>query len=365
MFEIKVKYGGGVYTVHGERGGLARAGKILRAALPAARRAYVVTDEHVRPLYLKALAASLADGAFEVAAASLPAGEEAKTVGHLGNLYREFAAAGLTRADAVVALGGGSVSDVAGFAAATFKRGVPWAVVPTTLLSQVDACLGGKVGVDFEGVKNQVGTFYQPAAVVVDGELLTTLPAKSMSSGLAEAVKYGMLLGEDFFAYLEANITPLLRGGPELDVVVEKGLAYKAGVVAADERDVDQRHLLNLGHTFGHAFESSSRFGLPHGEAVAIGLAYTALLAELRGAMKTEDVIRVARLLSRFNLPTHLPSLQLDRILGAIAADKKIEGGAVYMAVPHGLGAVIVEPVPLRALAQFLPQIHALARSMK
>ena len=149
-----------------------------------------------------------------------------------------------------------------------------------------------------------------------------------------------------------------------MDAVVEKGLAYKAAIIMEDERDLDQRHLLNLGHTFGHAFESSSRFALAHGEAVAIGLVYTALLAEMRGAFKTEDVIRVARLLWQFNLPTRLPSLPAERILAAMAADKKVEGEAVYMAVPHGIGAVVVEPVPLRALAQLLPQIHALARSM-
>jgi len=365
MFEIKVKYPGGSYLVHGERGGLARAGKLLREAVPGARRAYVVTDEHVRPLYLKPLAASLADGGFVVAAAAVPAGEEAKNVGQLGYLYREFMREGLTRADAVVALGGGSVSDLAGFAAATYKRGLPWAVVPTTLLAQLDASVGGKVAVDFEGVKNQVGTFHQPALVVADGELLATLPAKTLSAGMAEAVKYGLLIGGDFFSFLEANAGALLAARPALDEVVEKGLAYKAAVVAADERDQGERHLLNLGHTFGHAFESSSRFGLNHGEAVAVGLVYTCLLAELRGAMSTENVIRVANLLRTFNLPTYLPALPLERVLAALVADKKLDGDDVYMAIPHAPGTVIVEPVALRSLGQLLPQLHALARSMK
>ncbi len=364
MFEIEVKCNVGSYRVHGERGGVARAGRLIRAALAEARRAVVVTDEQVRPLYLKPLAASLGDGGFAVTATAVPAGEEAKSAEHLGELYRAFAGAHVTRADVVVALGGGAVSDVAGFAAATFKRGIPWAVIPTTLLSQLDACVGGKVGVDFDGVKNLVGAFYQPAAVVVDGEFLATLPRRHLSAGLAEAVKYGLLAGEELFSFLEDNAPAVLAAGEELDFVVERSLAYKAQVVAADERDRGERHLLNLGHTFGHAFESASRFTLHHGEAVAVGLVYTVLLAELWGAMATEDVIRVVALLRRFGLPTFLPVLKAEAVVAALAADKKVAGDDVYMALPHAPGKVIVEPLPLAAVAKLLPQVHRLARRM-
>lgn len=364
MFEIQVSHRDGSYRIHGERGALARAGRVIKNALPESRRALVVTDEHVRPLYLKALTASLHDAGLDVAAAAVGAGGEAKTLEQLAGLYREFAAAGITRADVAVAFGGGSVGDAAGFAAATFKRGVPWAVVPTTLLAQIDSCLGGRVGVDFDGVKDQVGTFYQPRAVVVDGELLATLPSKHLSAGLAEAVKYALLAGEDLFSFLEDNAATLLRAAPALDAVIERGLTYKAAAFGTDEPGRRERHLLNLGRTLGGAFERARRTSLDYGEAVAIGLVYTALLSELRGELATETVIRLAHLLRRFNLPTYLPTMNLEKTLEALAADRKIEGGEIYMAMPRGIGRVIVEPVPIRAVAELLPQIHHLARSM-
>lgn len=364
MFEIQVKHRDGSYRVHGERGALARAGRLIKTALPESRRALVVTDEHVRPLYLKALTASLHDAGLDVAAATVGADGEAKTVEQLAGLYYEFGAAGLGRADVVVAFGGGSVGDVAGFAAATFKRGVPWAAVPTTLLAQIDSCLGGKVGVDFGGVKDQVGTYYQPWAVVVDGELLATLPREHLSAGLAEAVKYAVLEGEETFSFLEDNVAALLRAAPALDDVVERGLRYKAAALGTDEPNRRERHLLNLGRTLGGAFESSRRTSLGRGEAVSIGLVYTALLSELRGEMATEAVIRLAHLLRRFNLPTYLPTMNLEKTLAALADDRKIENGGIYLAMPHAIGRVIVEPVPVRAVAELLPQIHQLARSM-
>jgi len=349
---------------HGERGALARAGNILRAAAPDARRAVVVTDEHVKPLYLKALAPALERAGFAVRSATVAAGDEAKNFAQLADLYREFAAVVVSRSDVVVALGGGSVCDVAGFAAATFKSGVPWAVVPTTLLAQIDLCLGGDVGVDVDGLKNQGGTFHQPTAVIVDGELLAPLPAKHLSAGVAEAVKYAVLGGEEAFAYLEDNAPLVMRAGAELDVVVERGLRYKASVLASSERERGESHLLNLGRTLGRAFESASRFALSHGEALAVGLVYTALLAELRGEIATEAVIRVAALLRRFNLPTYLPTLNLDKTLEALVAGKPTAGGEIYVAMPRDIGQVVVEPVAVRAVAELLPQIHRLARSM-
>lgn len=364
VFEIEVKHAGGSYRVHGERGALARAGKIFRGAAPDAGRALIVTDEHIRPLYLKALVPTLAEADFDVSSATVAAGEEAKSFEYLAGFYREFAAAAFTRADLVVAFGGRSVSEVAGFAAATFKRGIRWGVVPTTLLAQIDSCLGGKVGVDFDGVKNQVGTSYQPVAVIVDGELLTTLPAKYLSAGLAEAVKYAVLEGEELFSFLENNAAGLLRAAPELDDVIERGLSYKAAVLRADGGDRGEQYLLNFGHTFGRAFESASRFALNRGEALAIGMVYTALLAELRGEIDTETVIRLATLLRRFNLPTFLPTMNLTKTLEALVADKKTPGAEIYVALPRGIGRVIIEPVPIRAAAELLPQIHHLARSM-
>lgn len=364
MYDIEVKHAGASYRVHGERGALARAGSLLREAAPDARRTFIVTDEHVRPLYLKALAPALERAGFAVRSAAVPAGDDAKSLAQLADLYRDFTAAVVSRSDVVVAFGGGSVCDVAGFAAATFKRGVPWAVVPTTLLAQLELCLGGDVGIDVDNLKNQVGTFHQPRAVIVDAELLATLPAKHLSAGLAEAVKYAVLGGEEAFAYLENNAPLLLRASVELDAVVERGLRYKASVLASRERGPGEYHLLELGRTLGRAFESASRFALNHGEALAVGLIYTALLSELRGEIATEAVIRVAALLRRFNLPTYLPTLNLDKTLEALVAGKPTAGGEIYVAMPRDIGQVIVEPVAVRTVAELLPQIHRLARSM-
>jgi 3-dehydroquinate synthase len=364
VFEIKVEHRDGVYIAHGERGALARTGKLLRGALPEARRALTVTDERIRPLYLKSLLQALVAADFEVGEVTTEAGEVAKNEQHLAGLYRAFAQARIHAGDVVVALGGGSVLDVSGFAAATFKKGVPWAAVPTTVLSQIDLCLGGDVGVDFEGAKNQVGTFHHPSAVVIDGELLATLPGKDLAAGLAEAAKYALLEGEDFFGYLEDNAAGLLRAGPALDAVVERGLSYKAAVLSAGKDTRRERRLLRLGHTLGHAFEAATRYALPHGEAVAVGLVYTALLSELRGELATEVVIRLVALLRRFHLPTHLPALHLDKILAALVPDGGTVDGDVYVAMPRAVGQTIVEPVPLRAVAELLPQVHRLARSM-
>lgn len=364
-FEITVRYSGGDYVVHGGRGAIARAGEYIRAASPSARQAVIITDEYIRPLYSRTLGASLEGADFKVVIVTLPAGEDGKDVNNLFALYREFLAAGLGRGDVIVALGGGAVSDVAGFAAATFKRGMPWAVVPTTLLSQLDACIGGKVGVDFEGFKNVVGAFYHPMAVAVDTQLLATLPARHLVAGFAEAVKYGILIGGDYWTKLEDNAGSLLAGAGPLDEIIAGGLAYKAAVVERDDRDFGQRHLLNLGHTIGHALESASRFRLPHGEAVAVGLVYTCLLAELRGHMATDEVIRVVQLLRRFGLPTYLPTLPLERIVRALVGDKKMVNGDIFMAIPYGIGSVVLEPVPLTVLSHLLPQVHALARRMR
>ncbi len=364
MFEIAVKHSGASYPVHGERGALARAGSIVRDAAPEARRAVVVTDEHVRPLYLKALTPSLERAAFPVKSITVAAGEDAKSVAQLTALYREFAAAVVSRSDVIVAFGGGSVSDVAGFAAATFKRGVPWVVAPTTLWAQIDLCVGGDVGVDVDGLRNQVGTYHPPIAVVVDGELLATLPAKQLAAGLAEAVKYAVLQGEEAFAFLEDNAASLTRANVELDAVVERGLRYKASVLSSTEGSRRDNHLLNLGRTLGLAFESASRFALGHGEALAVGLIYTALLSELRGEIATEAVIRIATVLRRFNLPTYLPTLNLEKTLEALVVGKPTAGGDIYVAMPRDVGRVVVEPVPIRAVAELLPQIHRLARSM-
>jgi 3-dehydroquinate synthase len=364
MFELEVKHVGVSYRVHGEAGALARAGKLFRDARPEARRAFVVTDEHLHPLYLKPLAATLAEAGLAVAAAAVPPDAEAASEASLGSLYRDFAAGSLTSSDLVVALGGSRVVAVAGFAAATFKYGVPWAVVPTTLRCQLEGCLGGRVGVDFDGAPGQVGTYHPPSVVVVDGEFLATLPAKYVAGGLAEAVKYALLDGEDFFKFMEDNAPALARAGETLDAVVERGLTYKASALARQEGERRENYLLNLGYALGRAFERAGRFALAPGEALALGLVYTALFAELRGECATETVIRLATLLRRFNLPTHLPTINLEKTLEALIADRQVAGGEIYLAVPRAVGEVMVEPIALQNLAELLPQIHRLARSM-
>lgn len=332
----------GGYDVLIALGVLDRAGDALRGAMPAHRYA-IVTDSNVGPLYAASLAAQL--GGAPVF--TIPAGEEHKNRDTWASVTDQFLQAGLGRDAAVVGLGGGVVCDLAGFVAATFMRGVPVAHVPTTLLAMTDASIGGKTGVDTPAGKNLVGAFHPPSVVVIDPQVLATLPLTEIRSGLAESIKHGVVADADYFGEL-SNEAPRLAGngttGRDLGLlnrVIVKSVRLKADVVAADEREKGVRKTLNFGHTIGHAIELLSGFTMRHGEAVAVGMVLEARAGELTGHTEpgTAESIRTALL--RAGLPVSRPAgPSAEEILDVMRGDKKSRAGAIEYAIPTRIGVM-------------------------
>jgi 3-dehydroquinate synthase len=286
-----------------------------------------------------------------VETASIPAGESAKTLGQAAELYSALARLPADRGTVILAVGGGVVGDLAGFVAATYARGLPWVVVPTSLLAMVDSAVGGKVGINLPEGKNLVGAFHQPLAVWVSLDTLQTLPDREYRSGLAEVVKYGIIADADFFAWLESHAPALVAREPEaLRHAIRRSLEIKAAIVAVDEREESgQRVKLNFGHTFGHAFETLAQFSLLHGEAVAMGMMCAARLASRLGLCPSELVERLSSLLTTLGLPTAPPQTwSADQILAAMATDKKRRADRLRFVLPRLLGQVeIFEPTYL------------------
>jgi 3-dehydroquinate synthase len=310
-----------------ERGGLARLGAFTRAAA-GVRRVAVVSDARVAALYAGAVLRSLRRAGVSAELLIVPAGERSKSPERLARLWSELASLGLTRGDALVALGGGVVGDLAGFAAATFLRGLPWICVPTTLLAQVDSSVGGKTAVDLAAGKNLAGAFHQPAGVLVDPDTLATLAPRQRRAGLAEVVKAGMAVDAALFRWAERQVAELAAGTPRaLAEGVERAVRAKARVVLADEREREGggRTALNYGHTLAHALEAARAYrGLLHGEAVAIGMrAAAALSVELAG-LSAAARARQDALLDRLGLPARMPrGTALAKLLEALRHDKK------------------------------------------
>jgi len=269
-----------------------------------------------------------------------PAGEWNKTRETWARLSDRMLAAQLGRDSAVVALGGGVVGDVAGFVAATYLRGVPYIQAPTTLLAMIDSSIGGKTGVDVPAGKNLLGAFHQPRLVVADLDLLGTLPAPQLAAGIAEAVKHGAIADADYFAFLEREHDAVTTKQPDaLERLVRRSVEIKVGVVAADERETGRRAILNFGHTVAHAVEATAKFAVLHGEAVAIGMAYEARLAERLGIAAAGTADRIRRLLERYDLPLELPeSATPDDLLATMQLDKKARAGTVRFALPEVVG---------------------------
>jgi 3-dehydroquinate synthase len=311
---------------------------------PRGRHVLVVTDAHVAPLYLDRVRAGLAPLAHD--ALVLPAGEAAKTLANAERIFGALATLGANRDGTIVALGGGVIGDLAGFAAACWMRGIDFVQMPTTLLAMVDSSVGGKTGVNVDAGKNLVGAFHQPRAVIADIATLATLPPREYAAGLAEVVKYGAIGDESFFAWLEVNANALLAHDADaLAEAIAFSCAYKAGVVARDERETGERALLNFGHTFGHALEAERGYGeLLHGEAVAIGMVVAATLSARLGRAPAEDADRLARLLSQFGLPTTLPAADADALLARMRLDKKNLGGRIRLILWRGIGNAEIAP---------------------
>jgi 3-dehydroquinate synthase len=304
--------------------------------------AWVVCDTNTRP-HADRAAASLTEAGFRVESHAIPPGEGQKCLATAGALYDRLAALRADRKTLVVAVGGGVVGDLAGFVAATYNRGLPLFMVPTTLLAMVDSSVGGKVGINLTAGKNLVGAFHQPAGVWIDTETLATLPDREYRSGLAEVVKYGVILDGPFFDWLEANATPILSRDPAaLRHLVTRCCQLKASVVEKDERELTGlRAVLNYGHTFAHAFEAVAGYGSwLHGEAVSAGMVCAARLAQRRGLIGPDLPIRQEALLKAFGLPSAPGDWQADELLAAMRTDKKAEAGRLRFVLPVRLGEV-------------------------
>ena len=312
---------------------------LVQAACPAARYA-VITDSHVATLCGERLVTALRDAKLHADLFQFPAGEWNKTRETWAALSDRLLAAQFGRDSAVLALGGGVVGDVAGFVAATYLRGVPYVQAPTTLLAMIDSSIGGKTGVDVPAGKNLLGAFHQPRLVVADLDLLATLPAPQLAAGVAEAVKHGAIADPDYFAFLEREHDAVTTRQPDaLEQLVRRSVEIKAGVVAADERETGRRAILNFGHTVAHAVEATVKFAVLHGEAVAIGMAYEARLAEVLGIAAAGTADRIRKLLERYGLPRELPeSATADGLLATMQLDKKARAGTVRFALPEAVG---------------------------
>ncbi|MCC6125936.1 MAG: 3-dehydroquinate synthase [Pirellulales bacterium] len=328
-----IEIGGGI---------LSRLGKFV-AERGRTTHAVLITDENVQEPYAMRATESLVREGIDVDLIAVPPGETSKSIEAATDLWRGMLDLGTDRKSIVVAVGGGVVGDLAGFVAATFARGLRFFQAPTSLLAQVDSSVGGKVGINLPEAKNMVGAFHQPAGVLIDTSTLATLPANEYRSGLAEVVKYGVILDADFFAYLEAHAAEInARREDALTHVIARCCRLKAEVVRHDEREeTGLRAVLNYGHTFGHAFESLSGYGkLLHGEGVAIGMCCAARLARRLGRVDDGFVESQNGLLESFGLPTAVPSLDREKILEAMRRDKKVQHGKLKFVLPNRLGHV-------------------------
>jgi len=355
MQTVTVALGERSYPIHIGAGLLARA-ELFLPHLPQ-RRISVVTNSTVGALYLEKFSAMLGSADIEIVPVILPDGEEHKNWQTLNAIFDALLSNRCERNAAIIALGGGVVGDLAGFAAATYQRGAPLIQVPTTLLAQVDSAVGGKTAINHPLGKNMIGAFYQPRMVLADTGVLDTLPARELSAGLAEVIKYGLIMDLPFFQWLEANMDNLCKRDPAaLAYAVEHSCESKAIVVAADERETGARAILNLGHTFGHAIEAGLGFGTwLHGEAVAAGTVLAARLSERMGLLTTDDVERIAHLFERAGLPVEAPSLGQDRYLDLMGHDKKVENGQLRLILLQSLGkAFMTSDFDLRDLRAVL-----------
>ncbi|VAX36785.1 3-dehydroquinate synthase [hydrothermal vent metagenome] len=330
----------------------------------SAKKAFVVTDKNVQPLHAVHVLSALQKRGWKAEQFVISPGETSKSLDVISQMYDRLIAMQADRFTIVIAVGGGVVGDAAGFAAATFARGIPFVQVPTTLLAQVDSSVGGKVGINHPQGKNLIGAFHQPLGVLVDTSTLQTLPERDYRSGLAEVVKYGVIFDADFFEYLEQNIEGLNNRTPQvMRFIVAASCRFKADVVEQDEHETTGlRACLNYGHTFAHAFENLSGYGeLLHGEAVAIGMIYASKLAEKLEYISSDVTQRQQNLLEALSLPTSLPeglSLSTDNILTSMQRDKKTVGGKLRFVLPTELGKVkLFDNIPKKTVRDVIDSL--------
>lgn len=345
MHTLQVSLGERSYPIHIASGLLDRAD--LLAPHVKAAQAVVVTNETVAPLYLQRLKNTLKKAGVSVIPVILPDGERFKTWETLNLIFDALLGAHCERSTPLIALGGGVIGDMGGFAAACYQRGMPFIQVPTTLLSLVDSSVGGKTAINHPLGKNMIGAFYQPRLVLADIATLDTLPERELRAGLAEVIKYGLIRDPAFLVWLESNLEKLLaRDRESLIYAVHRSCANKAEVVAADERESGERALLNLGHTFGHAIETGMGYGAwLHGEAVAAGTMIASELSRLLGWLTADDVERVRRIFSRAGLPVVAPGLGVARYLELMRHDKKVQDGRLRLVLLRSVGQAVLSDV--------------------
>jgi 3-dehydroquinate synthase len=347
---VDVALAGRAYDIVIGRGALASLGSRVAALRPGARVA-IVTDAVVARLHLDAAEQSLAQAGIAASRVVVPAGEGSKSYPVFERVCEDLIAARIERGDLVLALGGGVIGDLAGFASSAVRRGVDYVQVPTTLLAQVDSSVGGKTGINSSHGKNLVGAFHQPILVVADTALLDTLPPRIMRAGYAEVAKYGLIGDADFFAWLEANWTDIFAGTAAREHAIAVSCRMKAQIVARDERETGDRALLNLGHTFGHALEAAAGFSdkLYHGEAIAIGMALAFAASAQRGLCSPADAQRVVAHLAAVGLPTRIADIpgekpDADRLIALIGQDKKVKRGRLTFILARGIGKSFIAP---------------------
>jgi 3-dehydroquinate synthase len=361
---VDVSLGDRAYDIVIGRGVLATLGGRIAALRPGARAA-IVTDEYVATHWLRRTEASLLEAGIAASRIIVDEGEVSKSYEGLEYVCEELIAAKIERNDLVIALGGGVVGDLAGFAAAVVRRGVDFVQVPTSLLAQVDSSVGGKTGINSPQGKNLVGAFHQPVLVIADTAVLDTLPPRQFRAGYAEVAKYGVLGDAAFFTWLESNHADIISGGAAREHAIATSCRAKAAIVMRDERETGERALLNLGHTFGHALEAATGFSdrLYHGEGVAIGMVLAAEFSAERGMMADADAARIKRHLAAAGLPIHLQDIAgfsqekigADALMELMAQDKKVKRGKLTFILLQGIGqAVIVSDVEPSLIRDFM-----------
>jgi 3-dehydroquinate synthase len=361
---VSVALGNRAYDIHIGEGLLRETGSRIAPLLKRPFTA-IVTDENVAAFHLKALQTSLAAAGIRSASIILAAGEKTKSFAALGDLCEKLLGAGVERRDKIIALGGGVIGDLAGFAAAILRRGIDFIQIPTTLLAQVDSSVGGKTGINTAHGKNLVGAFQQPVLVLADIKLLETLPRRELAAGYAEVAKYGLLGDPAFFEWLEANAELLMRGDVQArGFAIRKSCSAKAAIVAEDETEQGVRALLNLGHTFGHALEQATGYSdrLLHGEGVAIGMVQAFRFSERLSQCRPGTADRVAKQLKSVGLPTHMSDIEgslppIADLVRTMRQDKKAQGGKLTFILARGIGnAFVARNVPDQDVIEFLQE---------
>lgn len=358
MQTLSVALGDRAYPIHIGSGLLNQPALILPHLKN--QQAAIVTNTTVGPLYLERVQNILQQAGIKTLAIVLPDGESYKNTDSLNQIYAALLQNRMERKATLIALGGGVIGDLTGFAAATYLRGVPFIQIPTTLLAQVDSSVGGKTGINHPLGKNMIGAFYQPQLVLADTETLNTLPDRELSAGLAEIIKYGLISDLAFFEWLEENMSLLLaRDTQALAYAILHSCQNKAAVVAADEREAGQRALLNLGHTFGHAIEAGMGYGVwLHGEAVGTGMLMAAVLSQQMGWLNAQEVARIRALIVKAGLPDVAPNLGHEQYLDLMGLDKKVEGGKLRFVLLKAIGNAVISEAPPEPLRATLETCH-------